>query len=177
MAAPFVLSLWDGHLEFEATDETNQWSFNFRSPAVVKAGVWNHLAAVVEAGKGVILYCNGEAVAKLDNPKKRCTNAEPLVLGREAWNGGDDGQPLLLSRPDGRREDLGPAALGSGGPGRIRERPPGKVTAPNIPPFSRPYFPTTTWRRDTVGLHDFPGHEAFTVSTYRPAQPASPRLD
>ncbi len=93
MAAPFVLSLWDGCLEFEATDETNRWSFNFHSPAAVKAGVWNHLAAAVEAGKGVILYCNGQAVARLDNPKKRCLNAEPLVLGREAWNGGSDGRP------------------------------------------------------------------------------------
>ncbi len=95
VAAPFVLSLWDGGIEFEANDETDRWSFNFRSPAVVKAGVWCHLAAVVDAGKGVVLYCNGEAVAKLDNPKKRCTNAEPVVLGREAWNGNADGRPCF----------------------------------------------------------------------------------
>jgi hypothetical protein len=37
-AAPFVLSVWDGRLESEATDEKGQWSFNFRSPPVVKAG-------------------------------------------------------------------------------------------------------------------------------------------
>ena len=36
-----------------------------------------------------------EAVAKLDNPKKRCANAEPLVFGREAWNGGGDGRPCF----------------------------------------------------------------------------------
>jgi hypothetical protein len=95
VAAPFVLSLGDGCLGLEATDETNQWSFNFHSSAVVKAGVWNHLAAVVEAGKGVILYCNGKVVGKLDNPKKLCFNAEPLVLGREAWNGGSDGRPCF----------------------------------------------------------------------------------
>jgi hypothetical protein len=89
-AAPFVLSLLDGRMEFAASDETGKWSFNFRSPAVVKAGVWSHLAAVVEAGKGVVLYCNGEAAAKLDNAKKRCANGEPLILGREAWGGGPD---------------------------------------------------------------------------------------
>jgi len=44
-AAPFVLSLWDGRLEFEATDEKGRWSFNFRSPAVVKAAAWTHVAA------------------------------------------------------------------------------------------------------------------------------------
>ena len=27
---------------------------------------------------------------------------------------------------------------------------------------------TATLRRDTVGLHNFPSHEAFTVSTYWP---------
>ncbi len=95
VAAPFVLSLWDGRMEFEANDEADHWSFNFRSPAVVKAGVWSNLAAVVEAGKGVVLYCNGQPVAKLENPKKRCANAEPLVLGREAWNGGADSRPCF----------------------------------------------------------------------------------
>jgi hypothetical protein len=90
-AAPFVLSLWDGRLEFEATDEKGKWSFNFRSPAVVKAGAWNHVAAVVEQGKGVTLYCNGQAVARHDNPRKRTFNQEPLVLGREAWNGANNG--------------------------------------------------------------------------------------
>jgi hypothetical protein len=82
-------------MEFEADDETDHWSFNFRSPVIIKAGVWSHLAVVVEAGNGVVLYCNGEAVAKLDNSKKRCANAEPLVFGREAWNGGSGGQPCF----------------------------------------------------------------------------------
>ena len=94
-AAPMVLSLWDGRVEFEATDEAGKWSFNFQSPAIVKAGAWSQLAAVVEAGKGVVIYCNGKAAAKLDNPKKRCTNAEPMVLGREAWGGGPNGLPCF----------------------------------------------------------------------------------
>ncbi len=86
-AAPFVLSLWDGRLEFEANDELGKWSFNFRSPAVVKPGVWNHVAAVVEEGKGVTLYCNGQAVARRESRLKRTYNHEPLVFGREAWDG------------------------------------------------------------------------------------------
>jgi hypothetical protein len=95
VASPLVLSLWDGRMEFEACDEADKWSFNFRSSAVVKAGVWSQLAAVVEAGKGVVLYCNGEVVARLDNPKKRCDNAEPLVFGREAWDGASDNRPCF----------------------------------------------------------------------------------
>jgi hypothetical protein len=90
-----VLSIWDGQICFEGNDELGKWSFHFRSPAVVKAGVWSHLAVVVEAGKGVVLYCNGNIAAKLDNPKKRRDNTEPLVLGREAWNGDHNGQPCF----------------------------------------------------------------------------------
>jgi len=90
-AAPFVLSVWDGRLEFEATDEKGQWSFNFRSPAVVKAGAWNHLAVAVEQGKGVTLYCNGQPVARHESALKRVFNQEPLVLGREAWDGAQNG--------------------------------------------------------------------------------------
>ena len=94
-AAPFILSLWDGRIGFEATDDANQWSFNFNSPTVVKAGVWSHLAVVVEAGKGIVLYCNGQPVAKLENPKKLCANGEPLVLGREAWGGTPGNRPCF----------------------------------------------------------------------------------
>jgi hypothetical protein len=94
-AAPFVLSLWDGGVMFEGTDQADKWSFNFRSPAVVKAGVWTHLAAVAEAGRGVVLYAGGKPVAKLDNPHPHAANAEPLVFGREAWGGGRDGKPCF----------------------------------------------------------------------------------
>jgi len=86
-AAPFVLSLWDGGLEFEATDEKGQWSFNFRTSAVIKEGQWNCVAFVAEAGKGVTLYCNGEKVGHKDDVLKRAFNMEPLVIGREAWSG------------------------------------------------------------------------------------------
>ena len=94
-AAPFVLSLWDGDLMFEAADEQNRWSFNFRSPPVVKAGAWTHLAAVAEAGRGIVLYGNGKPVAKLDNPHQPAVNDEPLILGREAWGGGRDDKPCF----------------------------------------------------------------------------------
>jgi hypothetical protein len=90
--APFVLSLWDGRLEFEATDEKGEWSFNFRSPAVVNAGVWSHVAAVVEQGAGVTVYCNGEAVARHETGLRRLFNQEPLIAGREAWDGAPNGQ-------------------------------------------------------------------------------------
>jgi hypothetical protein len=85
--APYILSLWDGGLEFEGTDEEGRWSFNFRSAAAVKEGEWNHVAAVVTAGKGVTLYCNGQIVGEKENPHRHLGNLEPLVLGREAWCG------------------------------------------------------------------------------------------
>jgi hypothetical protein len=86
-AAPFVLSLWDGALEFEATDTNGAWSFNFRSPPVVIAGTWTHVAAVAQRGKGVTLYANGRPVAGKENALDRVANDEPLILGREAWAG------------------------------------------------------------------------------------------
>jgi hypothetical protein len=86
-AAPFVLSLWDGGIEFEANDAKGAWSFNFRSPALLKAGEWAHVAAVAEAGKGVTIYVNGQSVATKDNAELKCGNSEPVILGREAWSG------------------------------------------------------------------------------------------
>jgi hypothetical protein len=86
-AAPFILSLWDGGLEFEGTDTDGKWSFNFRSSPAVKAGEWQHVAAVVEEGKGVTVYRDGEVVGHQDNPGQHAFNGEPLVIGREAWCG------------------------------------------------------------------------------------------
>ncbi len=86
-AAPFVISLWDGGIEFEATDTEGKWSFNFRSPAVVKAGEWSHVAVVVAAGRGVTIYVNGQPVAEKQNKLQRVSNEQPLIIGREAWGG------------------------------------------------------------------------------------------
>ena len=85
--APYIVSLWDGDLEFEATDAKGAWSFNFRAPAHLKAGEWAHVAVVAAAGKGVTLYANGRPVGRKENPLERATNGEPLVFGREAWGG------------------------------------------------------------------------------------------
>jgi len=87
-AAPFVLSVWDGAIEFEACEADNRrWSFNFRSPQLVKAGEWQHVAAVVEEGKGVTLYLDGKPIAKKDNPAKLAQNDLDLWIGKEAWGG------------------------------------------------------------------------------------------
>jgi hypothetical protein len=86
-AAPYVFSVWDGGLEFEATAADGQWSFNFRTPQALKAGEWQHVAAVVEQGKGVIIYVNGQEIARKENPADRVMNPEPLIIGREAWAG------------------------------------------------------------------------------------------
>ena len=86
-AAPFVLTLWDGYIHFEACDSEGKWSFNFGSAPVIKAQEWSHVAAVVEPGKGVSIYVNGRLIAIKENPKERTMNMEPLVIGREAWAG------------------------------------------------------------------------------------------
>ncbi len=86
-AAPYVLSVWDGGLEFEATATDGKWSFNFRTPPVLKAGEWQHVAAVVAPGKGVLIYVNGQEVGRKDNDAERAMNGEPLIIGREAWAG------------------------------------------------------------------------------------------
>jgi hypothetical protein len=86
-AAPYILSLWDGGLEFEATDVTGKWSFNFRTPAVIKPGVWQHVAVTVKEGEGVTIYVDGKPVGNKKNDQKRVMNNEPLVIGREAWAG------------------------------------------------------------------------------------------
>lgn len=86
-AAPYVLTLWDGAINFEACDTNGKWSFNFRSPVAVKADEWTHVAAVVEQGKGVTIYVNGVPIATKENAAERTMNMEPLIMGREAWAG------------------------------------------------------------------------------------------
>ena len=85
--APFVVTLWDGCINLEACDVEGKWSFNFRSPATVKEREWSHVAVVIENGKGVTAYVNGQPIATKENPKNRMMNLEPLVIGREAWAG------------------------------------------------------------------------------------------
>ncbi|MGE5530883.1 MAG: LamG domain-containing protein, partial [Bacteroidota bacterium] len=86
-AAPYVITLWDGAISFEACDINGKWSYNFRSPAAVKEKEWNHVAAVVEQGKGVTIYVNGAPIATKENTVERTMNMEPLIIGREAWDG------------------------------------------------------------------------------------------
>ncbi|OGV76470.1 MAG: hypothetical protein A3K19_32210 [Lentisphaerae bacterium RIFOXYB12_FULL_65_16] len=82
---PYVLSLSGGKIGFEACDVDGKWDFNFSAPTDIPAGAWTHVAAVIEDGKGVILYVNGQPVATKENPAVRAVTSEPLVLGREAW--------------------------------------------------------------------------------------------
>jgi len=87
-AAPFVLSLWDGRLSFEATEADGRtWSFNFKSPPLLKPGAWQHVAAVVEEGKGVVLYLGGKPVARNAHAAKLVQNDLDLWIGKEAWGG------------------------------------------------------------------------------------------
>ncbi|NOZ21245.1 MAG: hypothetical protein GXP25_09155 [Planctomycetes bacterium] len=87
-AAPFVLAVRDGRLSFEACDVDGKWSYNFASKEpVIKPDEWQHVAAVVESAKGVVLYHNGKEVARIGATKEILPNSEPLVIGREAWGG------------------------------------------------------------------------------------------
>ena len=87
-AAPWVVSQSGDRVGFEATDEDGGvWSFNFQSPGVLKTDAWTHLAVVVKQGSGIVLYANGQEVARKAHAGVRCNNSEPLVIGREAWGG------------------------------------------------------------------------------------------
>jgi hypothetical protein len=103
-AAPLVLSESDGKLVFEAADPSGHW-LSVASPAILKAGTWHHLCAVVRAGEGVTLYVDGHEVARKELKTPLVENDEPLVIGREAW-GGDPpsgGKPALF---EGRLDEV-----------------------------------------------------------------------
>jgi hypothetical protein len=86
--SPFVLGFTNGGLTFEATDTDGKWSYNFTSPPVLKAGEWQHVAAVVEEGRAVTLYVNGRLVAHRDlQGQKLASNDQALRFGWEAWGG------------------------------------------------------------------------------------------
>lgn len=103
--APYILSLQGDRLGFEATDAAGGWTFNFMSEPVLKAGVWQHVAAVKEAGKGVTLYVDGRPVAHLDNDRATFANDSPIYIGWEAWGGfaSDASKPAWFR---GRLSDL-----------------------------------------------------------------------
>ena len=87
-AAPFVLGIMYGAISFEATNfEDGKWSWNFNSPPVIKPNVWQHIAAVVQEGKGVTLYYNGKAVATHEHAGKVTPNGSDLMIGKEVWGG------------------------------------------------------------------------------------------
>lgn len=48
-------------------------------------GEWQHVAAIVEEGKGVALYLGGKAIARRDNAAKLAQNDLDLWIGKEAW--------------------------------------------------------------------------------------------
>ncbi|MBV9469029.1 MAG: hypothetical protein JOZ57_07260, partial [Abitibacteriaceae bacterium] len=85
--SPFVFGETGGSLFFEATDTQGAWSFNVQSPPVLQTGVWQQVAAVMQAGTGITLYLNGKEVARKANPGTVQQNDEPLAIGHEAWGG------------------------------------------------------------------------------------------
>lgn len=114
--SPIVLSLWDGALVFEAADESNQWPFQVKSLPLVKAGEWSHVAVVAKSGRGVELYLNGARIQDFKLDKRRCTNSDPLFLGRETYNGADahDGTAFFAGLMDELKvwpQALGPAEI------------------------------------------------------------------
>ena len=84
-SAPFVLSIHQGRIVFEAADASGKWAYNVRSPEVLKPGQWQHLGAVIEEDQGVRLYLDGKEVLHSPARGKLAVNGEPLVIGREAW--------------------------------------------------------------------------------------------
>jgi hypothetical protein len=92
-SAPFVLSIHEGRIVFEAAEVSGKWIYNVHSPAVIKPGQWQHLVAVIEEDKGVWLYLSGQEVLQSKASGKLAANSEPLVIGREAWAAGAPGAP------------------------------------------------------------------------------------
>jgi hypothetical protein len=87
--SPFVLSLWEGALAFEAADPSHEWPIQMRSVALVKAEVWSHVAVVARSGHGVHLYLNGMLLQEFKLDRPRCRNSDPVFVGREMFNGTD----------------------------------------------------------------------------------------
>jgi len=90
--APYVLAIREGGISFEATDQSNQWSYNLTTSPVLKANAWNHLAATCEDGVGVKVYCNGELVGEKAVTQPLIATSDVLTIGYENW-GGPDAKP------------------------------------------------------------------------------------
>ena len=112
-SAPFVLSIHQGRIVFEAADASGKWTYNVRSPEVLKPDQWQHLGAVIEEDQGVRLYLDGKEVlhsparGKLSR-QRRAAGDRPRGLGRCA--GGRAAGAGLLSWPYGLHQ-IGTSAL------------------------------------------------------------------
>jgi hypothetical protein len=87
--APYVLSLRNGGVGFEATDAKGVWSYNLTSQPVVKPGEWTHIAATCEEGAVVKLYCNGAPIAEKPATEALCETSDIVTIGFEGWGGAD----------------------------------------------------------------------------------------
>jgi len=91
VAAPFVFGLHEGALTFEGCGTSGAfWPLNFSGPQV-PVGRWSHVAVTLEAGKEIVMYLDGQPVARKTILEAPAGNGEPIVIGREAW-GGEEGQ-------------------------------------------------------------------------------------
>jgi hypothetical protein len=91
VGAPWVFAVSDGKLSFEGCGTSGTfWPFNF-SGGEVPAGQWSHVAVTFAANREIVLYLNGQPVARKAITEAGAPNGEPLVIGREAW-GGEGGQ-------------------------------------------------------------------------------------
>ena len=86
-AAPFVLGVRDGRLAFEGCNREGQWTFNFASDAQIQPDCWQHVAAVIEQGKGVKLYIDGRLEAENPVVDRLIQTDQNLWIGCDAWGG------------------------------------------------------------------------------------------
>ena len=85
-AAPWIVSQYGASIGFEATAPTGKWPWNFRSPALLAADRWTHVAAVMQRQQ-VSLFVDGRPAGQVKLDTTRVFNGEPLLLGRESWGG------------------------------------------------------------------------------------------
>jgi hypothetical protein len=93
--APLIISQVNDSINFEAASPDEHWSFNFGGPSVLRVGQWTRVTVVAKQGEGVKLYLDGKLAVEKKDPDLRAQNAQPLIIGREAW-GGD---PVDSSKP------------------------------------------------------------------------------